>query len=154
MSSREIIEWCKARKSDLHITNDTLATMSGVPVGTVNRIFAGKGADFYYETLRPIIKALVSADWEKDGCPHAEDVPEHSKDTIARLEKEREHLLRENEYLKTNSQKEIAMLLPLLKFRKHAIVVLGTLLGIALAVIIVALIIDRTTPGLGFIWMS
>lgn len=157
MTSKEIIEWCKAKKSMLKLTNESLANLSGVPVGTINRIFAGKGTDYYYETLRPIIKALVSGDWSEDNCPNIhemEELTEHSRDIISRLEAERDFLKEENKHLRENGQKEIAMLLPLLKFRKNAIVILGVLLGICMTAIIAALIIDRLNPDKGFFWLS
>ena len=153
MSSHEIIEWCKKKKTLLHITNEALANMSGVPVGTINRIFAGKGSDYYYETLRPIIKALVSGDWAEDNCPNieeTEEIKERSKDIIARLEQERDFLKQEIINVRQQAQKEIALLMPLLRFRKHTIIVLGSLLGVALALILTALIIDSLNPNVGF----
>ena len=157
MTSREIIEWCKAKKSLQGLTNEKLAELSGVPVGTINRIFAGKGTDYYYETLRPIIKALVSGEWTEDNCPNIQETEEtqkHSKDIISRLETERDFLKQENKYLQEHAQKEIAMLLPLLKFRKHVIIVLASVLSVALTAIIAAFIIDIINPNIGFFWLS
>lgn len=157
MSSRELIEWCKAKKSLLKMTNDTLAHLSGVPVGTINRIFAGKGNGYYYETLQPIIKALIAGNWSADNCANIQDMgelTEHARETIARLEAERDFLKHETESIRNQAQKEIALLLPLLKFRKHAIIVLSVLLCIALTAIIGALIIDRINPNKGFFWLS
>ena len=157
MSSHELIEWCKAKKSLLKISNEKLATLSGVPVGTINRIFAGKSSGYHYETLQPIIKALVSGDWSTHHCrtiQEAEEITEHSRDIISRLEREREHLEQEIINMRKQAQNEIALLLPLLKFRKNTIVVLGSLLGVALSLIIGALVIDSLNPSIGFFWLS
>ena len=40
------LEKMKQRKKDLHLTNQELAERSGVPLGTVNKIFSGAGNVF------------------------------------------------------------------------------------------------------------
>lgn len=151
MSAHEIIEWCKARKSLLRMTNEKLAELSGVPIGTINRLFSNKSTDFYFETVRPIIKALVAGDWNEEKCHTDHDeVSKHSEDTIKRLEREIALLEKEIEH----DEKEKAELIELSHFRRRIIVVLAVALGAAVALIIAALIYDNFNPNAGFFWVS
>lgn len=151
MSAHEIIEWCKARKSLLRMTNEKLAELSGVPIGTINRLFSNKSTDFYFETVRPIIKALVAGDWGEEKChTDHEEMSKHSEDIIKRLEKEIALLEKEIDH----DEKEKAELINLSHFRRKIIVVLAIALGVAVTLIIAALIYDSFNPNAGFFWLS
>lgn len=67
MNSREIIEWVKQRKQMIGISNAKLAELSGVPIGTVDRLLAGKYTEFRYSTIQPILIVLLG---------HGEATPE------------------------------------------------------------------------------
>lgn len=54
-----IIEECKAIKRDLGYTNQFIAEQTGVPEGTVSRVFGGKAYNFKYETIQPIMAFLA-----------------------------------------------------------------------------------------------
>ena len=157
MSPVELIEWCKAMKQKKGLTNEGLANLSGVPLGTVNRFLTSKNIRFHYDTAQSILNALVSGEWSEDNCLNIQDMgelTEHNKDIVSRLETERDFLKQEVADIRAQAQNEIKLLLPLLKFRKNTIVVLGSLLGIALSLIIGALIIDSLNPNVGFFWLS
>lgn len=155
MSAHEIVEWCKARKSLLRMTNEKLAELSGVPIGTINRLFSNKSADFYFETVRPIIKALVAGDWSEEKChTDHEEISKHSEDTIKRLEKDIARLEKENERIIERGEKEKAELINLSHFCRRIIVVLAVALGVAVTLIIAALIYDSLDPNAGFLWLS
>lgn len=105
MCSQEVVEWCKARKIYLKMTRDKLAELSGVPMGTLNRFFAGTNSFFYFETARPILKVLVSDAWAVDNCLINQSQKQDLNDLsmlkkIESLERDNEFLKRENEDLK------------------------------------------------------
>lgn len=102
MTSQEVVEWCKARKLFLKMTREKLAELSSVPMGTLNRFFAGKNSYFYFETARPIIKVLVSDAWTMDTCLNNKNTKQDAPDPsliskIESLEAENNFLKRENE---------------------------------------------------------
>lgn len=66
LNSREIIEWVRQRKQMLGLSNAKLAELSQVPIGTIDRLLAGKYTEFRYSTIQPIIVVLLG---------HAEATP-------------------------------------------------------------------------------
>lgn len=62
LNSREMIEWVKQRKQMLGISNAKLAELSQVPIGTIDRLLAGKYTEFRYSTIQPIIVVLLGHD--------------------------------------------------------------------------------------------
>lgn len=54
----DLLNWWKERQKFLGWTNQTLSDLSGIPVGTINRIKAGED-DARYSTMRCIIHALM-----------------------------------------------------------------------------------------------
>lgn len=69
VSAQQILEWCKKRKKFLGLSNAKLAEMSNQPKGTIDRLFAGEHYDFKFETIRPVIKALIGGPFEGRPCP-------------------------------------------------------------------------------------
>ena len=59
LNPAELIAWCKQRKNSQGISNMKLSEMSGVPVGTIDRILAGKYTEFRYSSIQPIVAVLV-----------------------------------------------------------------------------------------------
>lgn len=111
MTSQEVVEWCKARKLFLKMTREKLAELSSVPIGTLNRFFAGKNSYFYFETARAIIKVLISDAWMVDNClanqsPDSSELPVVAE--IKVLEAENNFLKRENEDYKNIILKALA----------------------------------------------
>lgn len=60
--SRQIIDWCIARKKAMGISNAKLADVTGVPEGTIDRIFTGRNNEYRYSTIQPIIRYLIGYD--------------------------------------------------------------------------------------------
>lgn len=60
------IEEMKARKAELGYTNETVAELSGVPLGTVQKIFAGETKSPRYETVRKLVKLLAAQEQGSD----------------------------------------------------------------------------------------
>lgn len=166
MSAHDLLEWCKARKDALKISNAALADMSGIPKGTIDRLFHGEHIDFKYETIRPIVKALIGGEWKKSTCPL--DGAEENKElleTLRRLEAEnskyREYIMdtgqqhREDlDTRKAEEQARVDYLKNQLKWNRRAIATLGLLLFVCLLVIIGALMVDKMNSDIGFFWRA
>ena len=162
MSAHDLLEWCKTRKTKLGLSNAKLADMSGMPKGTIDRLFAGEHLDFKYETIRPMLKALVGGAWGENPCadPHGQ-IDEKLEETVKRLEEEKKNLKEQVKTIMEEYREEVAFLKEQVrneqeaaKGRKKAIIILDTSLGITLLIIIVALIIDRLNPDMGFFWLG
>ena len=55
----ELIKWCKNRKATLGLSNAKLAEMSGVPIGTIDRIMSGNYTEFKYSSIQPLVAILL-----------------------------------------------------------------------------------------------
>ena len=55
------LEEMKARKVELGYTNETVARLSGVPLGTVQKIFSGETKSPRYDTIQKL-QAVLSTD--------------------------------------------------------------------------------------------
>lgn len=162
MSAHNLLEWCKMRKTKLGLSNAKLADMSGMPKGTIDRLFTGEHLDFKYETIRPMLKALVGGAWGENPCADPQgQTDERLEETVKRLEEEKKNLKEQVKTIMEEYHEEVAFLKEQVrneqaaaKGRKKAIVILGTCLGITLTLIIVALIMDRLNPNIGFFWLG
>lgn len=52
------IEYIKEKKNELGMTTEELSSLSGVPIGTLNKILAGQTTDPKFETLKAICRTL------------------------------------------------------------------------------------------------
>ena len=52
------IEEMKRRKKEFGFSNKKLSEVSGIPLGTVQKIFSGETAAPRYDTIQALIKAL------------------------------------------------------------------------------------------------
>ena len=59
LSSTEIVKWCREQKAKLKVSNQIISEKSCVPQGTVDRIFSGHYNEFKYNSVQPIIVALL-----------------------------------------------------------------------------------------------
>ena len=59
MVPSELIKWCKERKTSQHLSNQKLSELSGVPVGTIDRILSGSYNEFRYSSIQPIVAILL-----------------------------------------------------------------------------------------------
>ena len=64
----ELIRWCIKRQKYLGWTNQVLADNSKVPVGTINRIWAGEYADCKYSTIRNLLITLIGGMTDEFPC--------------------------------------------------------------------------------------
>lgn len=64
----DLIQWCIKRQKYLGWTNQVLADKSRVPVGTINRIWAGDYLDCKYSTIKSILIALIGGTTDEFAC--------------------------------------------------------------------------------------
>ena len=74
LNPTDLINWCRNRKHFLGLSNQKLAEQSGVPVGTIDRIMAGKYTEFRYSSIQPIVTVLIGL---REDTPKPEDADEH-----------------------------------------------------------------------------
>lgn len=164
MSAHDLLEWCKLRKNHLGLTNARLAEISDMPKGTVDGLFAGERIDFRFETIRPIVRALVGEDWVGRACP----LPDADADFAEKIDSLEEENARLRNYVMENEEKHrqdlkdakaedlatIEFMRSQLIYRRKIITFLAVFLGICLFVIFAALIIDRMDSSKGFFWIN
>ncbi len=167
MSTPELLAWCKARKAELRVSNARLAELSGMPKGTIDRLFAGEHVDFRYETIRPLLKALTGGAWSGNPCatPQEDDA---LRKRIQELEAELARREEAAQHYKTNyddmttlvantnkrHEEQLHFLRGEIKRKNKAVTTLTVLAVLALLYIIVTLIIDLANPSQGFYWLE
>lgn len=164
MSSQQLLNWCRLRKKFLGWSNAKLAEMSAMPKGTIDRLLAGSNdTDFKFETIRPMIKALVGGEWSSNPCPvppsgdvlKLEETARNNEAHLARREQEVLHLTREIETLERQLQvkdAEIADAHAQVKRSRKVAMILCSGLIACLLLVIAAMLIDMANPGMGFFW--
>lgn len=121
LNPEDLINWCRNRKKFLGLSNQRLAEQSGVPVGTIDRIMAGKYTEFRYSSIQPIVTVLIGI---REDTPKPENadaqqvqdyydtiegyklVVENKNHVINELKALCEQYAREIEYLKTESERK------------------------------------------------
>ena len=121
LNPSDLINWCKNRKQFLGLSNQRLSEQSGVPVGTIDRILAGKYTEFRYSSIQPIVAVLIGI---REDTPKPENadaqqvqdyydtiegyklVVENKNHLIDELKSTIEQLAREIEYLKTENERK------------------------------------------------
>lgn len=71
LNPSDIVKWCRERKKSLQLSNQKLADLSGVPIGTIDRIMSGNYTEFKYSSIQPIVATLLG---------QHEDTPEPKKE--------------------------------------------------------------------------
>lgn len=144
MSAAGLLEWCKARKTFLKLSNEKLAVLSGTPKGTIDRLFSGEHLDFKFETIRPLIKVLAGGEWIEAPCPDEPD--KFSDEKISQLEEENTRLREKlNEVTETSNEKikaykeEVDIFKDQLKWIRISSAILGVLFSFCLVILIVIL---------------
>ena len=59
LNPAELIQWCKNRKETLGVSNQKLSEVSGIPIGTIDRIMSGNYTEFKYSSIQPLIAVLI-----------------------------------------------------------------------------------------------
>lgn len=95
----DLIQWCHKRQKHLEWTNQHLADVSNVPVGTINRIKAGDYLDCRYSTMRSIVIALIGGTTDEFPCNMQVEELEKQAAKLASIEKENEALKNRLEHI-------------------------------------------------------
>lgn len=151
---RELLSWCRDTKKNAGITNAKLSEMSGIPIGTLERIMAGRMDDARFSTIQPIASAMLDL---------APDVPcpKLIQRRIAELEKSAEsvgHLERalsdmREDHAKNLSDRDKRIIYfedQIDKKDAHSKRILRCLIGLG-AFDIIVLVLDLFIPTIGFI---
>ena len=64
----DLIQWCIKRQKYLGWSNQILAYKSSVPVGTINRIWAGDYLDCKYSTIKNLLITLFGGTTDEFAC--------------------------------------------------------------------------------------
>ena len=169
MPAAELMNWCKARKAHLGLSNQKLADLANMSKGTVDGLLANAHADFRYESIRPMLKVLIGGDWNGVPCPdptaseraaYEEKIRKLEHDiewrdaNIARLEKTNASL--ETLVANTNARytKDKDFLRGEMTRKNRTIATLTVLFGLCIVLIIAALVVDRLNSNIGFFWLS
>lgn len=169
MTAHELLEWCKLRKHRLGLSNASLADLSGVPKGTIDRVFSADTNDCKYETIRPIVRALVG-EWTNRPCPTPEDAKKDERliADLKRAETENGKLCSEIERLqqfiheqtvqygddmakvRANTENALILFKAQMRGKNIAIVVLAAALAVVLSSVIGVLVYDMLNPNVGW----
>lgn len=121
LNPSDLINWCRNRKQFLGLSNQRLAEQSGVPVGTIDRIMAGKYTEFRYSSIQPIVAVLIGIreDTPKPEQADAQQVQdyydtiegyklvvENKNHMIEEMKSAFAQLSREIEFLKTENERK------------------------------------------------
>ncbi len=167
MSTQELLTWCKARKEHLRLSNARLADLSGMPKGTIDRLFAGEHTDVRFETIRPLLKALTGGAWSGNPCATSQE-DETLRKRVQELEKELRQRDESNAHLKDNytsmttliantnkrHEEQLKFLRGQIKQRSVFAIAMTIIAIVALVYIIVTLIIDLADPSRGMYWLD
>ena len=79
------IEELKARKKALGYTNKMVSELSGVPLGTVNKLFSGETSAPRFDTLKAVEAVLKAREFQRSKSSYGYSFPEAVSST-ARVE--------------------------------------------------------------------
>lgn len=96
----ELIQWCIKRQRYLEWSNQVLADKSHVPVGTINRIWAGDYLDCKYSTMRSLLIALIGGTSDEFSCTEQVEIELKQKEQLEQSVAKLSAIEAENEKLK------------------------------------------------------
>lgn len=154
-SSADLLQWCKERKKVLNISNAEIADKTNVPKGTIDRLFsAHEYTEFRFSSIQPIVCLLLGCKPEELDCDAAYDSEENWLDQIKQKDEQLDELRVGIERIKSEHDNTLSFTRGYMKYQRRIISVLGSLLIFTLLLIIVALIVDRANPNIGFFWTN
>lgn len=173
MTPERVYEFFQLCRAQLHYTYQKTAELSRLATITVQRILTGKSKDPGLLSIMALSSVLVGDPTGKYPCPmynlttDAEEAIVKYKDAAAKLEHVEKELSDERkkiEFLKeqvkfkdsqTQAKDEVIRdNYSFFKRKNSIIVVLAILLGISVATIVAALIVDTLNPNIGFFWLN
>lgn len=170
MEAVELGPWCnELRKKIPGMTYDKIAAGADVSKTAVHGFLNGTHVDCSYHTAHAIAKFITGGKCDDNPCGNLtnsekaqmEEKIQSLKDEIAWRDDKIQHLTNQGESMQvlitnTNKQNEESQefLRKEAKRRNRTIAILSVLLGITIAFIIAALIIDRLNHNIGFLWLE
>lgn len=107
---KELLAWCKETKKRVGITNTKISETTGIPIGTLERIMAGKVEDAKFSTIQPIVAALLEftpgVTCPDDDALSAAHLRQRLTE-LTRVESEKEKLELHLAHLRENHAKEL-----------------------------------------------
>lgn len=181
MTNERWVQWANRRANQMELTRAEIAETSNIPLSTINTVMSGRTKDMRHSTMQAITRVLVGGCWGQYPCHLAslmitgaqlEDESEHAveithlREQIALLKEEKQNALADSrakiDFLKERLEKRDRQIedqnellkerMSLIKKRDWIIIVLVIALLLLLGIIIVALLIDRSDPTIGFFW--
>lgn len=181
MTNERWVEWANRRATQLGLTRADISESSGIPLSTINTVMSGRTKDMRHSTMRDLSKVLIGGCWGQYPChfaslllngEHLEEESEsaleliHLREQVTQLKEEKQSITedgrRKVDFLKQRLElrdrqidQQEALLqerMSLIKKRDWIIIALVLIVLFLLATIIVALMIDRSNPNVGFFW--
>lgn len=154
-SSADLLQWCKERKKVLNISNAEIAEKTNVPKGTIDRLFSmHEYTEFRFSSIQPIVCLLLGCNPEELDCDAANRSEENWLNQIKQKDAQLDELRVDMERIKSEHDKSLSFSRSYMKYQRRLISVLGCSLILTLLLIIVALVVDRANPNIGFFWTS
>lgn len=94
------VDWCRLRKAYLGWTSQQLADRSGVALGSIERIFAGRTKDPMLSTVQLITKALVNGTWGQYPCADPSGSSQELAAECQQLRKDLADMIEKKEHFK------------------------------------------------------
>lgn len=180
MEMPRLSEWCRLRKDYLHSlapkwTNAYIAEQAGVSKVSIDRFLSGNVEDIKISTVARILKVLVNGSWGQYPCAMAADEKEPVYMDNPMLVERCERLQADLEAVRADDRQKVDFLKDQLKFNEdqlaekdkllrerydflkrkdRAIIALSIFLGVAVVLILAALIVDFLNPYYGYFWRA
>ena len=146
LPSEVLLEWCRKKKKEIKMSNQTLATLTEIPKGTIDRLFSGEYIDFRHSIILRVVCALAGCSPQDIICiqtfEKSESVEvlkqeiERKENTIIELVHEQNKMLDNLQKLREDAEAEIKYLEADHKRKNRIIAILAVLLAIAIGFII------------------
>ncbi len=170
MDAVELGQWCDEKRKQIPgLTYDKLATDTDLSKSAVYGFLHGAHTDYRLETIRPIVRRITGGKWDDNPCGNLTNSERaQMEEKVRALEAEirwRDDKIQDLKHNFASMQTLIAntnaravqdkdFLRSQIRNRNKTCTVLSVFLGITLAVIIAALIVDRMNEDIGFFWMD
>ena len=166
MDTVEMGQWCNDKRKQIPgMTYDKIAAETGISKSAVHGFLTGAHSDYRVETIRSIVRVITGGKWDDNPCGNLSNSEKAKYEEDARYlnaeikwrDDKIQHILTENENLRTNMADNTKLLKERYEFIKRKdriIALLGALLAVCVLTIITALVIDALNPNIGFFWLS
>ena len=166
METTEMGQWCNQKRKQIPgMTYDKIAAETGISKSAVHGFLNGTHTDYRIETIRQIVKLITGGKWDDNACGNLSNSEKIEYEENARRlnaeiqwrDDKIQHILAENETLRTNIADVVQInkeRYEFLKRKDRIIGLLGALLAVTLLIIITALVIDVLSPNIGFFWLN